>query len=116
MYKTLIVLYLPGAHAIFGWGVAATTLGTYLTLDKVSQIIESISPMLWSIIVLMFIRTMTEIYKCHLYMKMMTLDPLYRIPQPMNDRAYWKKRLDRPLTRVTQDVHEDVKRIDVPGS
>ena len=57
--------------------------------------------MLWSIIVLMFIRTMTEIYKCHLYMKMMTLVPLDGIPQPMNDRANWKKRLDGPLTRMT---------------
>ena len=116
MYKTLTVLYLPGAHAIFGWGMAATTFGTYLTLDKVSQIIASISPMLWSIIVLMFIRTMTEIYKCHLYMKMMTLVPLDRIPQPMNDRANWKKRLDGPLTRMTQDVHDNMKCIDVPGS
>lgn len=66
MYKTLILVYLPGARAIFGWSVAATTLGTYMTLDKVAQIIESLHPMLWSLIGLMFIRTMTEIYKCRL--------------------------------------------------
>ena len=66
MYKTLILVHLPGVHAFFGWGMAATSLGTYMTLDKVSQIIESLNPMLWSIIGLMFIRTMTEIYKCRL--------------------------------------------------
>lgn len=66
MYKTLILLYLPGGRAFFGWGMAATSLGTYLTIDKVSQIIENLNPMLWSLIGLMFIRTMTEIYKCRL--------------------------------------------------
>ena len=66
MYKTLILVYLPGVQSFFGWGMAATSLGTYMTLDKVSQIIESLNPMLWSIIGLMFIRTMTEIYKCRL--------------------------------------------------
>jgi hypothetical protein len=66
MYKTLILVCLPGAHAFFGWGMAATSLGAYMTLDKVSQILENLNPMLWSLIGLMFIRTMTEIYKCRL--------------------------------------------------
>jgi len=66
MYKTLIVLFLPGVCAFFGWGMAATSFGTYLTIDKVAQIIETLTPMLWSIIALMFIGTLTEIYKCRL--------------------------------------------------
>ena len=67
MYRPILILYyLPGVKALFGWGMAATSLGTYLTIDKVSRIIDDLNPMLWSIIGLMFIRAMTEIYKCRL--------------------------------------------------
>lgn len=47
---------------------------------------------------------------------LLELDPLHRIPDPMNRWTYGEKRFDRPLTRMTQYVHEDMEHVDAPGS
>jgi len=52
---------------------AFTTLGLYLTADKTLEIVQTVAPMAWSVIFLLFIRTLTEIYKCRIHSEILKL-------------------------------------------